>query len=171
MKTQKQEMTQHELAQALGVSRQLVARYRKKPGAPPINDLDAWIEFIAGEGARSETLPVKLRAALTEQRIRLLKAQADKAELEHSVIRGELIEFKEVEAMVHEVIGVGYWGEYDRMSFEMPPNLVGLSAQQMFIEFKREKVKMFKNSQEMVRKFCEKYEAKRKSAAKKEAKQ
>ncbi len=158
-------MTQQELAQALGVSRQLVARYRKKPGAPPINDLDGWIEFIASEGGRSETLPVKLRAALTKQRIRLLKAQADKAEGEEAVRRGELIEFEEVEAMFHEVVGVGFWGEYDRMSFEMPPNLVGLSAQQMFIEFKREKQKMFQNSRELVRKFCEKYEAKQKAAA------
>jgi len=169
MKTQKQEMTQQELAKALGVSRQLVARYRKKAGAPPIDDIDAWIEFVASHGGRSETLPVKLRAALMRQRIRLLKAQADKAEGEEAVRRGELIEYAEVSAVLHHICG-GYWNEIDRLAHELPPNLVGLSAAQIFVELKREKEKIVKSTQDSLRKFVEEYEAKQKAAAKKEDK-
>jgi hypothetical protein len=138
MKKEKPEPTLHGLATALGTTRQLIARYRKKPGAPPLDKVDAWAEFIATHGNRSESLPVKQRAALTRERIRLVKAQADKAEGEEKVRRGELIPMELVKRMITYVVGT-FFENLDRLAQELPPNLVGLTAPQIALELKREK--------------------------------
>ena len=161
--------TKASLAGKLGITRQLLNHHLKNPLAPKdLGDIDAWTEFLLANG-RDAGLPVEIRKKIAEQRFRLLKAQADKAEGEEAVRRGELITFAEVSAFLHGAIG-GYWEGIDRMAHEMPPNLVGLSAAQMFMEFKREKEKIVKSTQEYVRKFVDGYEAKQKAAAKKEVK-
>ena len=42
--------TQSTLAKSLGVSRQLLAAYVKKPDAPALNDLTGWTIYLAQKG-------------------------------------------------------------------------------------------------------------------------
>lgn len=135
----------------LGVDRKVIQWHRKQSkDAPKDLDPQAWKIFLAakGRGAATSSPGVLEQTALLK--LEKLKLEREKLSDALKVARGELILRTEVSSFMHDVIGLGFWAEWDRVSLEMPPNLVGLSAQQMFIEFKMEKDKMIKNCREKI---------------------
>src|ERR1051325_11095648 len=63
--------TVSDLARRLGVTRQLISVHRKKPGAPAIQDIEAWGVFLAAVG-REGSCPPKLREQIARRRLGLL---------------------------------------------------------------------------------------------------
>lgn len=122
MKT-KTKMTQSKLAEIVGVSRQLVAFHVKTGKAPKLDDIDGWLEHLAAVG-KDGSLPPELRKKIAQQRYRLLKANADKAEMEHMLRRKEAVEFEFVEQFIGHMVDV-FFAEIERMRHEFPVALKG----------------------------------------------
>ncbi len=132
------------------MSRKIIQWHRKQsPDAPKDLSVKAWKIFLAAKG-REGTAPPDLLTQMAVEKLAKLKLEREKMSDALKVSRGELIPVAEVSRFLQDVVGVGYWAEFDRLSFEMPPNLVGLSAAQMFIEFKKEKEKMVANCRDKV---------------------
>ncbi len=151
---------QAQLARELGVSRQLIQVHRKKsPDAPKDLNIEAWKKFLATKG-RIETAPEDLHRQIAREKLAKLKLEKEKLSDALRVSRGELIEFEAVDSFLAQIVGVDYSAELDRMSQELPPVLVGLTAAQMFIEFKREKEKIKNNLKEKAAQWVASYRAK-----------
>jgi hypothetical protein len=116
--------TQSELATKLGVARQLISYHRKKPGAPKLNDLEAWREFLIAEG-RDSGLPPELRRQLAKERLRLIREQADKLEDEKALRRREVINFNLVRQFIRDLVANCFFSELERLSNEFPVSLKG----------------------------------------------
>ena len=117
-------MNQNELAEKLGVSRQLISLHIKKRGAPKVDDVEGWQAFLAAEG-REAGLDAKLRNQIGEQRLKYLTKQTEKLELENSVKRGESINFEIVQQFIRDLVANCFFGELERMSNEFPSALKG----------------------------------------------
>jgi hypothetical protein len=123
-KSNEKKLTQSQLARALGTTRQNIAYHERTGNPPPRSDVQAWVEYLAVNG-REGTLPREVRLKLAEQRFRLIKAQADRAEIENQVKREELIEFDKVSRWFGPLMRIHYWGELERIAQEYPALLKG----------------------------------------------
>lgn len=119
-----------DLAKILGITKEALNRHVHKPDAPAIGDVDGWFEFLAAHG-RSGTSSQELRSEVAAERLRLAKWQADRAEREERVARGELVPRGTVLAGLKE--GVGHlFAVLDRvLCNEMPPSIEGLDVLQI----------------------------------------
>lgn len=125
MKKTKPKNTQATLAKILGVSRQTISHHVKTGKAPKsLDDIDAWLTHLAAYGTNSG-IPKEMRKAIAKQRERLLRAQADRAELDLSERRKEVIAFAEVNRFVSHLVANVFFGSLDRLSFELPSTLKG----------------------------------------------
>jgi hypothetical protein len=125
MKTAKpNKMTQSRLAALLGVSRQLIAHHVKTGKAPKLTDAEAWFEHLAVNG-REGSLPREMRKEIAQERLRLIRAQAERVEIENQEKRGETVQFSVVLNLLHQIVGVFFFGELERLAFEFPPLLKG----------------------------------------------
>lgn len=146
----KKPITQSQLARKLGVHRQVISRHVKHdPDAPALHDVDGWMEYLAAKG-REGSLPLEMRKKIGEQKLRLLRAQADKAEDEKAERRKELLPSADVNAILTELILIHFWGTYDRLTQELPPRLAGLSADEIHTVLRMEKQKLKKKLDERV---------------------
>src|ERR1700742_3595859 len=123
-KTKSTKMTQSRLADALGISRQLVAFHVKGGKAPPLDDTEGWVEFLAVNG-REGSLPKELRKAIAAQRLRLIKAQADRTELENGAKRKEYVAWDSASRFIRDLVRNFFFGELERMREEFPITLEG----------------------------------------------
>ncbi len=71
-----------ELANKLGISRQLLNHYLKQPDAPLGRDVQEWRDYIETI-AKDATIPDDLRRAIGLERLRLIKGQADRVQREN----------------------------------------------------------------------------------------
>ena len=112
--------TNKELAEALGVSVRRIGQLRSE-GMPvdSIKDAHQWRQNKLAGDSSSE--------ALRAERIRLVRAQAERHEVENEVRRGELLPIGEVRADVVKVSTLAR-DRFLRMSHDLPPRLEGLSA-------------------------------------------
>jgi phage terminase Nu1 subunit (DNA packaging protein) len=117
--------TKTELARRLKISRQLLQWHLKQPDAPKnLNDVSAWRTYFE-DVAREAGLPPKLREQLAEQRLRLLRAQADKAESENRLKAGELVSLAEVTSQCNQA-GAAFMWALEKLARELPPSLSGM---------------------------------------------
>lgn len=130
-------MTQSKLAAVLGVSRQLIAHHRKSGKGPKTLDVEAWVEFLAAHG-REGSLPPEVRARIAEERLRLVRAQADKVELENAARKKLLIDRDFVTRSIGDVVGL-FSAELDRMAQELPATLKGKTEIQIRDEVVKQK--------------------------------
>ena len=107
------------------------------------------MEYLAAKG-REGSLPLEMRKKIGEQKLRLLRAQADKAEDEKAERRKELLPSADVNAILTELILIHFWGTYDRLTQELPPRLAGLSADEIHTVLRMEKQKLKKKLDERV---------------------
>jgi len=126
-------ITQSGLAAKLGITRQLLAFHIKGGNAPKLSDEEGWIEFLAVNG-REGSLPPEIRKKIADQRLRLIRGQADRVEIENRVKRGETIEFDLVHRFIGNLTGVYFFGELERIANEFPSNLKGKSEIEIHAE-------------------------------------
>jgi phage terminase Nu1 subunit (DNA packaging protein) len=136
-KTKSTKMTQSELARVLGISRQLVAFHVKGGNAPSLDDTEGWVAFLEEIG-REGSLPKELRKAIATQRLRLIKAQADRTELENGAKRKEYVAWDLVHRFVTNLVGNAFFGELERMREEFPVTLEGKTKIQIYEEVNRQ---------------------------------
>lgn len=89
-KTNTKKTTQSQLADALGVSRQLIAAHIKKGDTPALDDLAGWNVYLAQKG-RIGSAPAELRHEIASERLAILKASREKLERENKVAAGGLM--------------------------------------------------------------------------------
>jgi DNA-binding XRE family transcriptional regulator len=118
--------TQSQLADALGVSRQLIAAHQKRGNTPKLDDVTGWHAFLAAHG-RSGSAPVELRREIAAERLAILKASREKLERENQVAKGELMPCADAVRQATEACHF-LAGELDRLKSEIPPTLAGLDA-------------------------------------------
>lgn len=118
-------MTQSQLAATLGISRQLLAYHLKSRKAPPLDDTSAWIEFLSANGRNEGSMPKEVRKHIARERLRLIKAQADRVELENKVRRNEMIEAIKAASFIKYMVAGIFFSELDRLASEFPAALKG----------------------------------------------
>lgn len=121
--------TPSQLAKALGISRQNLAYHRGLPGAPKSLNVDEWKEYFALDAAR---MPVVLskedKQAVAALRLRILKAKAERDELELAGRRGEQVSRARVQLAIAASVSGAFNVLNRRLTQELPPTLVGLDA-------------------------------------------
>lgn len=117
-------MTQVKLAAILGISKQNLAFHIKGGKAPSIDDIDAWHDFLAEVG-REGSAPPDLKRKIAEQRLRLVKENADRAAIENAKRRGETIDKAEMQRFMSELVANCFQAELRRMTQEYPAMLKG----------------------------------------------
>jgi hypothetical protein len=123
-KTKTAKVTQSELARQLGITRQLVAHHVKSGKAPELDDIDAWMEYLAANG-REGSMPPELRKKVATARLRLINAQTDRVQMENREKRREMIEFAFVDKFLKHLTGGIFFSELSRMLSEFPTSLKG----------------------------------------------
>ena len=151
-KSKKPKISKAEFARELGLTPQNLNYHLNTGKAPPVGDLDAWMTYLAGEG-REGTLPKKLREAIANERLKLLKQAVSKATTENEEKRGELIPFASVEKYNRRLIGELFFGELERLANEFPASLKGQDEAAIHIECKKNKSKKIKRQPEGLHKF------------------
>jgi phage terminase Nu1 subunit (DNA packaging protein) len=109
-----------ELATALAVTVRRVGQL--KSDGMPSDSIQAAIAWRAQKQSGDSTAE-----ALRTERIRLLRAQAERHETENEVRRGQLLEIGDVQRDSMKVCSLAR-DRFLRLSFDLPPRLEGLSA-------------------------------------------
>lgn len=130
-------MTQSKLAAILGVSRQLIAVHRKRHKAPPLEDIEGWIDYLAAHG-RSGSAPPEERKLIAKARLRVINAQGDRLEMENEAKRGNMMPVADVTRFAQELVGNILFAELDRIAFEAPVSLKGKSEVEIHEEISRQ---------------------------------
>ena len=134
-KKPKQLGTKTALARELGISRQALGRHAKKPGAPGLADVAGWQEFLAAHG-REGSAPPELRKRIAEQRLRLLKAMATRAEYSSARERGEMLSKAEVQFALAKGTALLFSGLDRLANVEWPATLKGCSEAEICLKVK-----------------------------------
>jgi hypothetical protein len=120
-----------QLAEVLGVSRQLLNAHRKKSDAPKMSDVAGWVAYLAAHG-REGSAPPELREAIAKARLAILRETQAKLKRENDTAAGLLMERAEARrenasawAHVFEMID-------RRLCNEYPPMLAGCEAVPIF---------------------------------------
>ena len=116
-------VTQKQIAQALGISTRRVTQLIKD--GMPCDSIQAAIAWRSQKQSGDSTAE-----ALRAERIRLLRAQAERHETENEVRRGQLLELGQVKADCLIVCGKAR-DRFLKMSNDLPPRLEGLSANKL----------------------------------------
>lgn len=150
----------NQLAKALGITRMLVGHHRKNPLAPKELDVEKWKGFLAALG-RIGTAPDELLLEISKRKLSILATKDEKEKDELEISRGNLIQIREVIIpFLNDIIGNDIFSEWERLSRELPPNLVGLDAAQMFVVFRKEKERMKQHLLEKVQAWIDAQKAK-----------
>ena len=130
-----------EASRLTGITRTTLTGYRRD-GCPAFKsnnrvnlvELDAWTE-VHGKKTKDDS------AAMKAERLRILRATAERLERENQTRRGEMVERTFVVAMVRRGL-CGIFAELDRMTNELPPMLAGLDANSIADRLQSEKTKI-----------------------------
>ncbi|MGD0746058.1 MAG: hypothetical protein ABSA45_12970 [Verrucomicrobiota bacterium] len=155
MTKNKTKTTQSQLAASLGVSRQLIAHHVKSGNAPGLSDTAGWIEYLAAHG-RTGSLPPEMRKKIADQRLRLVRAQAERVEIENRIRRAETIPFSLVTTFIRHLVANLFFGELDRLAYEFPATLKGKDELAINIEVEAQIARIKKSIEQQVRVWGEK---------------
>lgn len=118
----------HELAQALGVTRQSLVNWRGMEGAPEGRDVEEWKKFMAETGLGLGKGKAKGQAELREEKLKweteLVKARVAR---EHR----KVIDREEVNRLLLHIATRARTMLYQFLETEAPPKLDGMTAAQM----------------------------------------
>jgi hypothetical protein len=148
-KQKKPAITKADFARSIGISPQNLQYHLKSGDAPPIGDTEAWTVYLAGEG-RDPTLPKALRERIAKERLKLIRENVIKAELDNKKTKGELIEFSKVETFLRFLTGEVFFGELERLTNEWPAALKGQNEISIQAECKRQTDNIKKRLQEQL---------------------
>lgn len=121
--------SQQRLADALGVSRQLI-NYHVKRGQDPPDTLDdvAWrvyLESVSKGGVLGDMDDTEVRRATLREKLRLAKEKADEAVRDNQIAAGELIDRATISDGLARAIGIMF-SELDRVfCAEVPARVKG----------------------------------------------
>src|SRR6058998_3969254 len=118
--------TASQLARKLGVSRQLVAAHRRRPGAPDLADVPGWNVWLAAVG-REQSGPPKLREQIARKRLHLLGILADRERVKLANDRGQTVRKDQVQFALRKAMGVLFAG-LEQFCDEWGAALPGLGA-------------------------------------------
>ena len=119
--------TQSSVAASLGVSRQLLAAYVKKPDAPALDDLTGWTIYLAQKG-RIGSVPPDLRRAIAQERLAILRETKKKLARENEVQAGRMMPTADAQRQAAQAMTLTF-AELERRDRELPPAMAGLSAE------------------------------------------
>jgi DNA-binding XRE family transcriptional regulator len=123
-------MTQSQLAQTIGVSRQTIADWRR--GGADLTDIEALRARAAAAKQRQATTP-----ELSAAKLRKITAEADRQELAAARERGTLTPAAEV--FGHgEALGLAVRAALERLTADLPPMLAGRPASEISAVLHRE---------------------------------
>jgi phage terminase Nu1 subunit (DNA packaging protein) len=144
--------TKAELAALLEISRQALARLQQRPDCPDQDaPLDNWLDYQAMVG-REGSAPPDLKRAIAEQRLRLVKENADRAAIENARRRGETIDKAELNSFMREVISNYFQAELRRMTQEYPAILKGKTEVEIAMECNKRELEIGKGIMERINK-------------------
>ncbi len=118
--SQNKPATWQSVADALGVTRQALATWRKLEGAPSEPDAEAWRTFAA-----DNDLGKRDAGSLTALKAELLRQQIEKARRENDVAAGKLIPIAELCAYVAAKSATYAHAARFTLEQEVPPLLMG----------------------------------------------
>lgn len=125
--------THADLARALGVSRQLVSTWNKKPGAPKNLDLQAWQEFLTTSARIQVRFSEQDKIKLGLLKIRILRAQAQKVECANSVLAGELLDKTQTGDLAANAVAAIFATLDERLLRDGPTRLAGLDEKGTYL--------------------------------------
>jgi len=126
----KNKNTQSSLATSLGVSRQLIAAYKRKPDAPALNDLTGWTIYLAQKG-RIGSAPPDLRREIAQERLGILRETKKKLARQNEIEAGRLMETADAKRQAAEAMALTF-SELERFANEWPPALAGQDADSIY---------------------------------------
>lgn len=122
--------TQSSLAALLGVTRQLIAAYRRKPNAPSLDDVAGW-EALLAERGRIGSAPAEIRTKIAKKRLEILEQTKIKLARENEVESGVLMPV--ADARIQNGRAWAYiFDQMARTENELPPNLAGRTAVEIY---------------------------------------
>jgi hypothetical protein len=124
--------TASELARHLGVSRQLISKHAKTPGAPALSDVDGWSLLLATL-ARDAGGPADIRKKIAAERLRLVKAMADDRIRRNREADRELLPMREATSAAAIATNV-FFSELDAMLRDLPALIEGRDANFIRVE-------------------------------------
>lgn len=145
--TVKSPKTLSELAEVLGVSRQLLNAHRKKPDAPKLGDVSGWTTWLAQHG-REGSAPPQLREAIAKERLKILRETDRKLKRENDVASGLLMERAEAKRENAKAWAFIFEQLENRLCNQLPPILAGRSAVEIFEQLSEFKELMRKTAKE-----------------------
>lgn len=116
---------QKALAKTLGVKLRALQVHVNSGEGPPLDDVPAWLEFLASVG-RQGTAPPDIRRETADARRRLVEAQAKKVERENLEATGKLVPVEDIESGLRSVMAEVFVVLERVFCSELPPVLVGL---------------------------------------------
>ena len=119
-----------DLARALGVSTQCVSINRRKPGAPSLDDIEGWTQFLA-ENTRTGIVDETIVNQIARQNLKIKEETAKEKARENELAAGELVKFSEVRRYAIEVMSF-FYGEHERLRQTLPALLKGRTELEIF---------------------------------------
>lgn len=123
--TKRKNITQTELAEKLGISRQLLSAHIKKGDTPPLEDTEAWEEYLLANGRGGGALANasdETKAEFLKLKMRLMDAQARRLEVESLAREEKLIDFEGVKVFIAKYNSI-YFRELERIAQDLPVDL------------------------------------------------
>ena len=124
------------IADDYGVTARTVRTWRAK-GAP-LEDAAKLEEWLALNNQKTP-IPPELRERMTNARIRLVEANAERVERENKVRSNELIPKADVTDFHSHLVGTIFFGELDRLASEFPASLKGKSELEIHAECQQQR--------------------------------
>jgi hypothetical protein len=129
-----------QLAEVLGVSRQLLNAHRKKSDAPKMSDVAGWVAYLAAHG-REGSAPPELREAIAKARLAILRETQAKLKRENDVAAKLLMPV--ADAKRHNAEAWSFiFDRLEHLCLEKPPTLAGRTAIEIFEQLTAFKEKM-----------------------------
>ena len=119
------------LAKRLSVSRRSLLDWRRKPGAPPTPDVEAWEEFVEANslGIASTRLSPEREKLMCQ----MLRAKTHGIELQNAERENRMIEVSAINEFLLHVGTLLKTVWYRELENDLPPRLAGKTAPEMSI--------------------------------------
>jgi hypothetical protein len=120
------------LAKELGVARDTVVQWRKRPDAPAGRDVSEWKAYVDKNGL-GESGP---KMAFKELREEKLKREIQLQDLAIAAKKRKMIDREEVNRLLHHIAAQQRSALYQKAETELPPKLDGLPASEIRVQLR-----------------------------------
>ncbi len=119
-----------ELAEILQVSRQLVAKHRRRPDAPKTRDVAQWEIYLAAVGQEGSA-PSDIKRAIAEKRLAILTQTEIAERRKNAVAAAKVLDAAEVCTAIRSCVSVLFSELDKRFLNELPSSLKGKTEVQI----------------------------------------